>query len=135
MTCRFCRIAFQIVAGRQVCRHPGIRQRDYVLHKLTAFPREHQTDRAQVLADLLLAMGQVPRSAHAEEARPLVEERAKPAAARRRGPQLLDDLLTIVLARLGVGVQSNPSGDVRPAPPEPAQRTENAFEPRGANPR
>jgi transposase len=135
VACRFCRIAFQIVAGRQVCRHPGIRQRDSVLHKLTVFHREHQSGTAQVLDDLLAAAGQVPRSAHAEEARPLAEEQTKQTAARRRGPQLLDDVLMVVLARLGVGVQSNPSGDVRPAPPEPAQRTENAFEPTGANPR
>lgn len=132
VACRFCRIAFQMVAGRQVFHHPGIQGRHYVLDKLNAFHREHGTDTAQVLADLLAATTQVPRSAHAEEARPLVDEQAK--AARRRGPQLLGDTLTVVLARLGV-IQSSPSGDVRPAPPEPATRAENAFEPIGANPR
>ena len=112
VACRFCRIAFQIVAGRQVFHHPGMQQRDYVLEKLNAFHREHQTGMAQVMADLLAATAQVPRSAHADEARPLVEEQARINAGRRRGPQLLGDILPIVLARLGVGaIQSNPSGE------------------------
>jgi hypothetical protein len=34
---RFCRIAFQIVAGRQVFRHPSIPQRHYLVDKLNAF--------------------------------------------------------------------------------------------------
>src|SRR5207253_1747901 len=38
---RFCRIAFQMVAGRQVFRHPSIRGRHYILDKLTAFHRVH----------------------------------------------------------------------------------------------
>jgi len=132
VACRFCRIAFQMVAGRQVFHHPGIPGRHDILDKLNTFHREHGTGTAQVLADLLAATGQVPRSAHAEEARPLLDEQAR--RPRRRGPQLLGDVLMEVLARLGV-IQSSPSGDVRPAPPEPATRAENAFEPRGANPR
>jgi len=121
VACRFCRIAFQMVAGRQVFRHPGMQHRHYILEKLNVFHREHQTGMPQVMADLLAATGQLPRSAHAEEARPLVEEQARIRAGRCRGPQLLGDILPIVLARLGVlGVQSNPSGDVPSAPPEPA---------------
>ena len=131
---RFCRIAFQMVAGRQVFRHPGLQQRHYILEKLTAFHRDHATRSAQVLADLLAATAHLPSSAHEEEAKPLIDEHARLEACRRRGPQLLDDILLIVLARLGAGVQLNPSGVVHPAPPEPAQRTENAFEPQGANP-
>jgi transposase len=112
VACRFCRIAFQIVAGQRVFHHPGMQQRDYVLEKLNVFHREHQTGMAQVMADLLAATGQLPRSAHADEARPLVEEQARINAGRRRGPQLLGDILPIVLARLGVGaIQSNPSGE------------------------
>jgi hypothetical protein len=118
---RFCRIAFQIVAGRQVFKHPGMLPRHYILDKLNAFHREHHTGMAQVMADLLAAVGQVPRTAHAEEARPLREEHERIEAGRRRGPQLLGDILPIVLARLGIlGVQSNPSGEVASAPPEPA---------------
>ena len=117
---RFCRIAFHIVAGRQVFKHPAMHERHYILDKLNAFHREHHTSMAQIMADLLAAVGQVPRSAHAEEARPLREEYERINAGRRRGPQLLGDILPIVLARLGItGVQSNPSGEVAPLSPEP----------------
>ena len=54
---RFCRIAFQMVAGRQVFRHPCIQGRHYILDKLNAFHREHDTDMAQVLSDLQAAVG------------------------------------------------------------------------------
>jgi transposase len=40
---RFCRIAFQMVAGRQVFHHPCIQGRHYILDKLTAFHRAHGT--------------------------------------------------------------------------------------------
>jgi transposase len=55
VACRFCRIAFQMVAGRQVFHHPGMQHRDFILDKRNAFHREHETDMAQVMADLLAA--------------------------------------------------------------------------------
>ncbi len=109
---RFCRIAFQMVAGRQVFRHPAIQGRHYILDKLTAFHRDHDTGMAEVLRDLQAAVAQVPPREHAAEARPLQEELQKIQDGRRRGPQLLGDILPIVLARLGVGVvQSEESGE------------------------
>jgi transposase len=109
---RFCRIAFQMVAGRQVFRHPGLQGRHYVLDKLTAFHREHDTPMPDVLRDLQAALGQVPPREHAAEAQPLQEELQRIQEGRRRGPQLLGDILPIVLARLGVGVvQSTASGE------------------------
>ena len=109
---RFCRIAFQMVAGRQVFRHPCIQGRHYILDKLTAFHREHDTGMAEVLRDLQAAVGQVPPREHAAEARPLQEELQRIQDGRRRGPQVLGDILPIVLARLGVGVvQSEESGE------------------------
>jgi transposase len=109
---RFCRIAFQMVAGRQVFRHPGIQGRHYILDKLTAFHRAHDTGMTEVLRDLQAAVGQVPVGEHAAEARPLAEELQKIQDGHRRGPQLLGDILPIVLARLGVGVvQSTESGE------------------------
>jgi hypothetical protein len=109
---RFCRIAFQLVAGRQVFRHPSLPGRHYVLDKLTAFHRGHGTGMAEVLRDLQAALGQVPPREHAAEARPLQEELDKIEQGRRRGPQPLGDILPIVLARLGVGVvQSAESGE------------------------
>jgi transposase len=109
---RFCRIAFQMVAGRQVFRHPSIQGRHYILDKLTAFHRDHDTGMAEVLRDLQAAVGHVPPREHAAEARPLQEELQKIQEGRRRGPQLLGDILPLVLARLGVGaVQSVESGE------------------------
>jgi transposase len=109
---RFCRIAFQMVAGRQVFRHPSIPGRHYILDKLTAFHREHDTGMVDVLRDLQAAIGQVPPREHAAEAKPLQEELHRIHDGRRRGPQVLGDILPIVLARLGVGVvQSEASGE------------------------
>jgi transposase len=109
---RFCRIAFQMVAGRQVFHHPAIQRRHYILEKLTAFHREHGTDMAQVLRDLQAACGHLPAREYAAEARPLSEELQRIRDGHRRGPQLLGDILPEVLARLGVGaVQSPESGE------------------------
>jgi transposase len=109
---RFCRIAFQMVAGRQVFRHPGIQGRHYILDKLTAFHREHDTDMVEVLRDLQATIDQVPPRQHAAEAKPLSEELQRIQDGHRRGPQVLGDILPIVLARLGVGaVQSSESGE------------------------
>jgi transposase len=108
---RFCRIAFQIVAGRQVFRHPAIQGRHYVLDKLMAFQRERDTAMTDVLRSLQAAVDQVPLREHAAEAKPL-QEQLKKIHGRRRGPQLLGDVVTVVLARLGVGVvQSIESGE------------------------
>src|SRR5262249_14744235 len=40
---RFCRIAYRMVAGRQVFRHPSCRERHYILEKLSIFYSEHDT--------------------------------------------------------------------------------------------
>ena len=40
---RFCRIAYQMVAGRMTFQHPCARQRDYILNKLIKFAIEHST--------------------------------------------------------------------------------------------
>jgi transposase len=75
---RFCRIAYHIVAGRQVFHHPCL--------------QEYQA-----------------------EAAPLHDQLEKIQHRRRQGPQLLGDILPIVLARLGVGaVQSATSGEQDP---------------------
>jgi transposase len=112
LACRFCRIAYHMVAGQQVFRHPSIQGRHYILDKLNAFHREHDTPMAQTMADLLAAASQLPRSAYRDEAKPLQEELETIQAGRRRGPQLLGDILPIILARLGVGtLQLTESGE------------------------
>ena len=113
---RFCRIAFQMVAGRQVFCHPGLQGRHYILDKLCAFHRAHDTALAAWLHDLQAAIAQLPRPAYRAEAGPLHEELQKIQQGRRRGPQLLGDILPIVLARLGVAeVQSTASGEADPS--------------------
>ena len=112
---RFCRIAYQMVAGRQVFRHPCLQGRHYILDKLAAFHREHDTPAPELLRDLQAAIEQLPRPEYQAEALPLHQELEKIQAGRRRGPQLLGDILPIVLARLGVGaVQSTASGEEHP---------------------
>jgi transposase len=112
---RFCRIAFHMVVGRQVFRHPAIQGRHYILDKLSAFHRDHDADMATTLQGLQAAIEQLPHSEYAAEARPLHEELQRIQEGRRRGPQLLGDILPIVLARLGVGgVESTASGEQTP---------------------
>jgi transposase len=111
---RFCRIAFHMVAGRQVFRHPGLRERSYILDKLLAFHTEHQTPIEQMMRDLQQALEHVPVKEHAAEAQPLAERLEKESRGRRRaaGPRPLREALAIVLARLGVGcLQSKESGE------------------------
>jgi transposase len=112
----FSRIAFQIVAGRQVYKHPFAKQRNYILEKLILFHREHSTAAPQLLLDLDHAGKQLPECARLEEAVPLEALLLTTKAARNRGPQLLGDILPIVLAKLGAGaLQSNASGDSDPS--------------------
>ncbi len=109
---RFCRIAFHMVAGRQVFRHPSLCERGYILDKLLAFHLDHQTPMKQIMHDLHLATAQVPVKDHADEARPLLDRQRAARSGGKRGPQLLGEILPIVLARLGVGaVPSTPSGE------------------------
>lgn len=109
---RFARMAYQIVAGQQICQHPAMQQQSYVLQKLLIFHTEHGTPLPQTLADLQAAAEQLPRSAYAREAQPLTEILHKLEHG-RRGPQALAQILPVVLARLGVRLlQSTPSGEV-----------------------
>ena len=60
-------------------------------------------------------MGQLPRAEYQAEAAPLHEELQRIQQGRRYGPQVLGDILPLVLARLGVGaVQSTASGEKDP---------------------
>jgi transposase len=112
---RFCRIAYQMVAGGKVFAHPSCRRRDYILSKLVKFNFEHLTPMAQAQATLASVVAQVPGTEYAAEAAPLAEELAKAAVRRGRGPCLIGELLPAVLARLGVAaVESRPSGEADP---------------------
>lgn len=112
---RFCRIAYQMVAGGRVFRHPCCRRRDYVLSKLLKFHGEHVTPLVQAQATLAQAVGQLPRDEYAAEAAPLAEELESACRKRGRGPCLIGELLPAVLARLGVDlVESSSSGEEDP---------------------
>jgi transposase len=114
---RFVRIAFHMVAGRRVFRHPCLQQRHTILDKLLAFHRDHDTPWEQTLADLNRTVQHLPTREYATEAQPLNQQlqdftRIHPGP---RGPQQLGDILAIVLARLGVGtVQSIQPGEANP---------------------
>lgn len=95
---RFSRICYQMVAGRKVFHHPGQRGRDYILDKLLAFHREHQTAPEKTLGDLRMAIQQIPKKELDNEAAPL-----RKRIESRRGPQPIRDIVLAVLAGLGVG--------------------------------
>jgi transposase len=109
---RFSRIGFQVVGGRQVCRHPCARQRDYILDKLIKFSAEHEIPPDQLRRILTAAADQLPRKARPEEAIPLQDELARVRKHRGAGPRSLGEILSELLAKLGVSlVRSNESGE------------------------
>jgi transposase len=99
---RFCRIAYQMVAGGQVFHHPCCQKRDAVLRKLAIFHADHGSSMAQVLADLQAAADHIPKSEHAQEAKSLFEELQPSPRREQRGPRRLGEILPAVLAKLGV---------------------------------
>lgn len=112
---RFCRIAYQMVAGRATFRHPCARQRDYILNKLIRFSLEHSIAPDQLARDLDAAVSQLPREAHHEEAVALTEELARVRKQRGAGPHSLGTILPAVLAKLEVDlVRSTESGEADP---------------------
>ena len=94
---RAMRMVYQIVGGRLLWRGKGV-DREYLLAKLQTFHQNHQTPLTQSVAELNDAFAWLPKSAYAEEAKPLAE------LARRkcRGPKALGNLLVPLLIRLGV---------------------------------
>ncbi len=99
---RFCRIAYQMVAGSQVFRHPSCQKRDAILRKLSLFHAEHGSSMAQVMADLQAAADHIPKSEHASEAKSLYEELQPSPRREQCGPRRLGEILPVVLAKLGV---------------------------------
>ncbi|SRR5579883_260521 len=119
---RFCRIAYPMVAGRQVFRHPSCQKRHKILEKLSTFHSEHDAHIDQFLSDMTAAAGWIPPSEYAAEAEPFLASlpaapNADPTAAkspprpsapsratsrRGTGPQPLSAILPELLLRLGV---------------------------------
>jgi transposase len=112
---RFCRIAYQMVAGREVFRHPGCRERHYIIEKLSMFHIDHETSMNQVLCDLRAAAEWIPSADHGAEAKPLQAAMPQASSRRRSGLCRLGDILPEVLLKLGVPlVKSSPKGENDP---------------------
>jgi transposase len=112
---RFCRIAFQMVAGRMTYRHPCSQHRDYLLTKLIRFSIDHEISLDQHLRNLDAATAQLPASDHREEAASLAEEMARLQNKRGSGPKALAEILPAVLAKLVVNlIASTESGEADP---------------------
>jgi transposase len=112
---RFCRIAFQMVAGRMTYRHPCSQHRDYLLTKLMRFSIEHAIAPDQLLRNLDAATAQLPASDHQEEGASLAGEVARLQTKRGSGPKALAEILPAVLAKLGVNlIASTESGEADP---------------------
>ncbi len=80
-----------------------------------------------IVRDLSRAVDQIPRPAHAAEAKPLRTRYEKSSRRRRTGPQAIGTLLVSVLARLGVtDVESD---SLKALKLLPAERLANVFVP------
>ena len=109
----FSRLAFAVVAGRQLFPHARCQPHHYLLSKLLDFHGEHATDPLLQLRDLQAVVAQLPRSHCAAEHDALQQQ--LDALAGRRGPQPLADIITLVLARLAARmIQSTPSESAEP---------------------
>ena len=98
---KFSRLAFACVAGNEPMRHPAFREPDSILEKLREFHRMHQTPVQQVLTDLTKAVEQLPGHTRGHEAK-VVAGVLRHQASCQRGAVGIGELLTAVLARLGI---------------------------------
>jgi transposase len=110
---RFVRIAYRMVAGGQVYRHPSSLQRDYIIQKLIKFYNQHDLHINDTLSALQVAVDHLPADSHPDEARSLTEDQARIAGKHGAGARRLGAILPPVLARLTThGLESTPSGEL-----------------------
>jgi transposase len=108
---RFTRLAYSMLAGRQIIPHACCREPNYILDKLLAFLLAHQATHAQVRECLDNAAQQLPATAHAVEAETLRTRADEFQHARKSQVQSLGSILREVLAkRLATAVQSPAEG-------------------------
>ncbi|MBN2218470.1 MAG: transposase [Pirellulales bacterium] len=100
---RAMRMVYQLVGGRKVWRGKGV-DREYLLAKLQEFHRLHKTPIEQSIRDMNEAFAWLPKSAYADEAKPLAELARK----KRRGLTHIGDLMIPLLIRLGIAIEENP---------------------------
>lgn len=125
---RFCRIAYQMVAGRQVFRHPSCQSRHKIIEKLSRFCNDHDMNINRILSVLCAAADWIPAAERAAEAEPFLagaasaarrgqanagrDAQSRPSSRRRSGPRLLSEILPELLTRLGVTtLQSSAKGE------------------------
>jgi DNA-binding protein H-NS len=107
---RFSRLAYAMVAGKQVISHPCCRERHYILAKLMKFYTSHDSLPQTMSEELQAAVEQLPAKTRREEIKPLKEHLEE--LGNRRGPQPLKEIIPLVLAKLGLRqVQSTPEGE------------------------
>lgn len=103
---RFSRLAFIMLAGRQIVSHECCRDPHYILDKLLAFHLEHDASHTQIRDGLAAASAQLPNASRAREAAALHDRAAKFQTARKPEIQSLGSILKEVLAnRLHATVQ------------------------------
>lgn len=106
---RFSRLAFLMVAGRQIVPHECCRDPHYILDKFVAFHLEHHASHAEMREHLDAASAQLPDAVHDREADALQATAAQFDNSRSSQVQSLGSLLKEVLAnRLRLTVQSIP---------------------------
>jgi transposase len=107
---RFSRLAYAMVAGKQVISHPCCRKRHYILAKLMEFYASHGSLPQTMREDLQAAVEQLPAKTRREEIKPLKEHLEE--LENHRGPQPLAEIISLVLAKLGLRqVQSTSEGE------------------------
>ncbi|HEV7225695.1 MAG TPA: transposase [Pirellulales bacterium] len=108
---RFSRLVLACVAGDEPMRHPCFQKPDSILEKLRRFHHEHQTPTDLLLADLEVAVGQLPYNTCNHEAE-IVADVLQQHTHRRRGAGPIGDVLPAVLARLNIrATEANKNGD------------------------
>ena len=92
-------------------RHPCFQQPDSILEKLRRFHHEHNTPIDRILADLETAVERLPYNPRSHEAE-IVANILQQQTSRRRGTVAIGELLTAVLALLGIhDTDTNETGD------------------------
>jgi hypothetical protein len=108
---RFSRLALACVAGNEPMRHSCFQQPDSILDKLRRFHQAHGTSMDVLLADLEVAVGQLPYKTCNHEAE-IVADVLEQHTRRHRGAEPIGDVLPAVLARLNIRITAaNKNGD------------------------
>ncbi len=105
---RFTRLAYAMVAGRQIIPHRCCREPHYILDKLLTFALEHRASLEQIRELLDAATEQLPCSVRAPEAGVLQKRVPQFQRARRPQVQAIGGILNELLVKLlGMQVQSS----------------------------